>query len=57
MILLYKECISRTIKLFLAYQNDVKKNFAIVMSVVVKRVDCSLTLATGSCPKIFRGLE
>ena len=33
-----KEYIFRTIKSFLANQNDVIKNFAVVMSVVIKRV-------------------
>ena len=39
----YKDYIFRLIKPFFANQNDVIKNFAVVMSVVIKRVDCSVT--------------
>ena len=31
----------RTIKPFCANQNDIIKNFAVVMSAVIKRADCS----------------
>ena len=40
-IFCYKEYIFRTIKPFFAKQNDVIKNFAVVMSAVIKKVDCS----------------
>ena len=37
-------CEGITIESFCAYQNHVLKNFAVVMSVVIKRVDCMLYL-------------
>ena len=37
----YKKYIYRTVKPFRAYQNDIIKNFAVVMNAVIKRVDCN----------------
>ena len=36
----YKEYISRTINPFCEYQNNVIKNFAVVMNAVIQRADC-----------------